>query len=197
MKFSLVLVVLVVFVVLAACDSGTPQQTVVKTVAKDTKNASDASDASDASGGNTHDAALVDAKPPSGPYVVKHICSHSNLPFSKGGNLREVTVDLGAKTETILAYTYPDTSGPRAAGTPEWSPPPPTVTRLGATRLATVEADVDKVLRGGPFKQVNAVPEGISCSLQISAGGNPILSVQRSPYGDPITDAVTALIDAL
>jgi len=55
------------------------------------------------------------------------------------------------------------------------------VTRLDAARLVTVDADVDKALRGGPFAEVNAVPEGTSCSLEISAAGKPIISVQPSP----------------
>ncbi len=160
-------------VLLLGCDSGTPKVT-----------------SPVAAAGSA--VAPADAKViPPGPYVIKHGCSHSNQPFGTGGDMHEITVDLAAQTEARLDWVYGDTpTAPRR-------PPPPTVTKLDAARLATITADLDVVLRGGPFPQVEAVPEGISCSLEVSAAGTRILILQRSPSGQPIADAVADLVHAL
>jgi hypothetical protein len=135
---------------------------------------------------------------PPGPYVVRYECFHSMQPWGKGWSRQTYTTDLAAKTRsTLLEESKGDEMDkpPPPPGEQPPVPPAPTISPLAAERIAPIEAAIEKILRGGPYKQENAVPEGISCDLTIEAAGKKLFSIDKSLH--EIKDDVEALLQEL
>lgn len=128
-----------------------------------------------------------------GPYVVHYDCFHSDAPFGKGSQYRNQAFDLGAKTYTRQFYERSgETEG---SDQPEAPIPPPETKLLAADRVTAINAAVEKVLRGGPYKPEYPVPEGTPCTLVISAGTKELFKIDKAAADEP--DAVSELVRTL
>jgi hypothetical protein len=145
-------------------------------------------------------AAVVKPVPP-GPYVVRYNCFHSDMPFGKGAQHRDLTVDLAAKTWTLDAWELTGEEGNGPPPPPGQQPAPegpvhePEVAVINVDSVAKVEAAVVAVLRGGPFKPEHPVPEGTSCVLLIEANGARLFELEKAYTKE--NDAATDLVKAL
>jgi hypothetical protein len=126
---------------------------------------------------------------PPGPYTVRYDCFHSNQPFSKGSQYRNQSFDLGARTYTRQFYelTGEESTQPEL--------PPPETRPLAGDRVTSINAAVEKVLRGGPYKPEYPVPEGTPCTLLISAGPKELFKIEKAEADEP--DAVSELVRTL
>jgi hypothetical protein len=126
--------------------------------------------------------------PPPGPYVIGYDCSHNNAPFSDGGDVRNISVDLEAKRRIVLAYHY-------SAGSAQ-PPAVPQASPLSDPEIQKLEAAIDHVLRGGPYHPENSRSEGTPCVLSLSVpGATPFFQIAKATIEQP--DAVSALIRCL
>lgn len=134
------------------------------------------------------DAAVVADAMPKGPYVVAYDCSHMNAPFGEGGSVYRITYDLGEKTVETLSYSYGKEGGTAIKHQP-------TLRTVAPTRIAQLEAAIQKVLSGGPFKPEYPVPEGTRCYLRIAAHGASVFDLEKSnpQLKDPATDLIKLL----
>jgi hypothetical protein len=134
---------------------------------------------------------------PQGPYVVSYNCFHSDEPFGKGSQYRNLSIDLGALTVTTQNYevTGTELDRPPQPGVDPRKPPAPTVAKLEASAAGRLRPLVEAVLRGGPYKEELPVPEGAPCTLAITAGGRQVFTIEKAYTNEP--DAVTALVKAL
>ena len=124
-----------------------------------------------------------------GPYTVRYDCFHSNEPFGKGSQYRNQSFDLGARTYTRHYYelTGEESEKPQL--------PPPETRPLAGDRVTAINAAVEKVLRGGPYKPEYPVPEGTPCTLLISAGPQELFKIEKADADEP--DAVSELVRTL
>ena len=128
-----------------------------------------------------------------GPYVVHYDCFHSDAPFGKGSQYRNQAFDLGAKTYTHQFY---ERSGEvDAPDKPEPPIPPPETKPLADDHVAKINAAVEKVLSGGPYKPEYPVPEGTPCTLVINAGTKEVFKIDKAAADEP--DAVSELVRTL
>jgi hypothetical protein len=126
---------------------------------------------------------------PPGPYTVRYDCFHSNEPFGKGSQTRNQAFDLGARTYTRHFYEQVEVSN-------EVRPlPPPETQPLSGDRVTAINAAVEKVLRGGPYKPEYPVPEGAPCHLVISSGPKELFKIDKAYTKEP--DAVSELVGTL
>jgi hypothetical protein len=126
--------------------------------------------------------------PPPGPYVIGYDCSHNNVPFGDGGDVRNISLDLEAKRRIVLAYHYSAGSAQPPA-VPEASP-------LSDDEIRKLEIAIDQVLRGGPYRPENSPSEGTPCVLSLSVpGATPFFQIAKATVEQP--DAVSALIRGL
>lgn len=127
---------------------------------------------------------------PPGPYTVRYDCFHSDQPFGKGSQYRNQAFDLGARTYTRQFYEL--------SGEPEDESlpvPSPETHALAADRVTAINAAVEKVLRGGPYKPEYPVPEGTPCTLTIQAAGKELIKIEKAAADEP--DAVSDLVRTL
>ena len=128
-----------------------------------------------------------------GPYVVHYDCFHSDAPFGKGSQYRNQAFDLGARTYTSQFY---ERSGDvEAPDKPEPPIPPPVTKALADDHVVAINAAVEKVLRGGPYKPEYPVPEGTPCTLEITANDKQVFKIDKAAADEP--DAVSELVRTL
>lgn len=153
-----------------------------------------AADDEDAALGGGPRVAVPAAIPP-GDIVVEHACSHSMQPFGTGYWSDISTVDLARATivrrrvegDDRDAHALPGTSSDKRTET---------TTTLGATDVARIRDALDRVLAGGPYAPVYAVPEGIVCTLSLRVGEDPpFFRIDKS--GPGAQDAVARLIEGI
>jgi hypothetical protein len=126
--------------------------------------------------------------PPPGPYVIGYDCSHSNVPFGEGGDVRNISLDLEAKRRVVLAYHY----GAGSAQAPAF----PLATPLSEDEVRKFQTAIDQVLRGGPYRPENPLSEGTPCFLSFSVpGATPFFKIAKATIEQP--DAVSALIRSM
>lgn len=125
--------------------------------------------------------------------VVAYECSHSNAPFGPGGSVRNVTFDLGAKTQEVLAYEYEDPTLERP-GTPK-PKHEPVVTSLTDERVREIVGAVTKALQHAPYKPEYPVPEGTPCTLTIRDATGERLELEKAYTKEP--DAASELVKVL
>jgi hypothetical protein len=128
-----------------------------------------------------------------GPYTVRYDCFHSDQPFGNGSQYRNQSFDLGARTYTRQFYELTGDEPP--PDKPEPPPPPPETKPLAAERVAAINAAVEKVLRGGPYKPEYPVPEGTPCTLVILSGDRELYKIEKAAADEP--DAVSELVRTL
>lgn len=126
-----------------------------------------------------------------GPYVVHYDCFHSDAPFGKGSQYRNQAFDLGAKTYTRQFYEKTGETPEQ----PDQPPPPPETHPLANDHVVKINAAVEKVLRGGPYKPEYPVPEGTPCTLVINAGDKEVFKIDKAAADEP--DAVSELVRTL
>ena len=128
----------------------------------------------------------------SGPYVVHYDCFHSDAPFGTGEQFRNQSFDLGAKTYSRQFYEQSGGDVTHEAPPP---PPPPETKPLADGHVAKINAAVEKVLRGGPYKPEYPVPEGTPCTLVITKGDQELFKIDKAAADEP--DAVSELVRTL
>jgi len=104
---------------------------------------------------------------PAGPYLVAYDCSHSNMPFGKGGWSRSTSLDLAKRAWTTLEVTSTGDEDDLPVATPP-PPPRPTVSAASPAVADKIAAAVDKMLAGGPYRSEWPVSEGTPCTLAIT-----------------------------
>jgi len=132
---------------------------------------------------------------PPGPYTVRYDCFHSDQPFGSGSQYRNQAFDLGARTYTRQFYELSGEEPAPNQPEPSQTPPPPETRPLAAERVLAINAAVEKVLRGGPYKQELPVPEGTPCTLVITAGPKEVFKIEKAAADEP--DAVSELVRTL
>src|SRR5688572_29677403 len=95
---------------------------------------------------------------PTGDIIVMHACSHSMQPFGTGYWSSSTTADL-VRRELVTARAEGDTADPGATKQSKH------VNSLAQSDVTRIRAALDGVLRGGPYEELHAVPEGIVCTL--------------------------------
>ena len=128
-----------------------------------------------------------------GPYVIAYDCSHSNMPFGKGGWYRNQSIDLGTNKWTILEVTITGEDEDRPGGPPP--PPPPTVTPVSGPVKVQIATTLDRVLGGGPYRPEYPVPEGVPCRLTVSAAGAVVFAIDKADTKE--ADLVSELVELL
>jgi hypothetical protein len=122
---------------------------------------------------------------PAGPYTVRYACLHKDEPFGNDWQSRDQSFDLGARTFTQQSFERSDEV-----------PPPPETRPLAADRVVAINAAVEKVLSGGPYKPEFPVPEGTPCTLTITGpGGKSLFKIEKAAAENP--DAVSDLVSTL
>jgi hypothetical protein len=127
---------------------------------------------------------------PPGPYTVRYDCFHSDQPFGNGSQYRNQAFDLGARTYTRQFYEL--TGEPTDESLPI---PAPETRPLAADHATKINAAVEKVLRGGPYKPEYPVPEGTPCTLLIQAAGKELFKIEKAAADNP--DEVSELVRTL
>ena len=61
--------------------------------------------------------------------------------------------------------------------------------------MTAINAAVEKVLRGGPYKPEYPVPEGTPCTLVIQANGKEVFKLEKAATDNP--DDVSELVRTL
>lgn len=134
----------------------------------------------------------IPAGPPPATLELVHACDQSHEPFGRGGYSWDRTVDPAVGRVHKRMVTHPDTPP-----VPGQAPVDKDETiELTAAQQATLRAALDRVLRGGPYRAVSAVPEGITCDLTIRARGTtaPWFAIDRASGNG--NDAIDQLINA-
>jgi hypothetical protein len=129
---------------------------------------------------------------PPGPYVVAYGCQHPDARMRSKAYSRS-SFDLGKRTHSSSRW-WGDVYRPK----PEWADPPMSLPRpepLAPDRVTEINAAVEKVLSGGPYKPEPSPDVGASCELVILSNGNELLRIEKAVLDE--RDAVSALVQTL
>ena len=105
---------------------------------------------------------------PEGDLLVAHACFHSMQPWGEGFWSKSTTFDV---TKGVVRLHERKSDGKPVE--PGDSPAETTTSSevvLSETKTKELREAVDRVLGGGPYRVVHAVPEGISCGLELRIG---------------------------
>jgi hypothetical protein len=133
-----------------------------------------------------------------GRVEVTYDCHHSNLPWSKGGSVRNMKWDLMAKTLEVVAYEYGDPTADPVAPEGQAKPHPerkPVVTPLSEARAKEIGDAVLEAVAGGSYKPEHPVPEGTPCTLTIRDEQREWLKLEKAytKQRDAASDLVIVL----
>jgi hypothetical protein len=141
-------------------------------------------------------ASVAEARPHPAIGGIGYTCAHSDMPFSDGHEESRIAIDFAAATRTEDSTVVPPGDAKRLPNTPSKTTHTHDVTKLDAVRLQRLRVAANAVADGGPFKPEYPVPEGTSCTLQLTdVHGASFVQIEKSnPH---IDDAATRLVKLL
>jgi hypothetical protein len=138
----------------------------------------------------------IPAMIPPGEVLIEHGCRHRAEPFGTTYWRTKTTVDLAKRTIVSSRVEGDKAKGYGFFRRKKKEKRTEHQTTLTPADIARIRAALDRVLAGGPYAPVHAVPEGSVCTLALRVGEDrPFFEIDKSRVERE--DSVTRLIDAL